>query len=308
VKLGWSTGDYENTGNGSEQSSMISQSALDTATANGDGTFNVQFSATIPDGSEAPGVAASGSGVAVIDGHPNVVLEEDGEPESIFITDAHAFFSIDESDGSPRARRKIVDTQNCLVCHQNLVLHGGNRADNVESCVGCHNPRNSDRDVREIAANPPTDGKQQESIHFTRMVHGIHAAGYRENPLQIVGFRGFTTHVFDEDRVQFPGKLNNCTTCHGDSGFELPLAASVRGTSIDTGDDREDPADDILISPTASACSSCHDSIVAAAHMEQNGGSFSTTQAALDGGEVIEQCELCHGPGRSVGVRAVHGL
>ena len=126
--------------------------------------------------------------------------------------------------------------------------------------------------------------------------------------LQIVGFRGFTTHVFDEDRVQFPGKLNNCTTCHGDSGFELPLAASVRGTSIDTGDDREDPADDILISPTASACSSCHDSSVAAAHMEQNGGSFSTTQAALDGGEVIEQCELCHGPGRSVGVRAVHGL
>ena len=42
--------------------------------------------------------------------------------------------------------------------------------------------------------------------------------------------------------------------------------------------------------------------------MEQNGASFATTQADLDGGEVLEQCATCHGAGRTYDISRVHGL
>ena len=59
--------------------------------------------------------------------------------------------------------------------------------------------------------------------------------GGMRHHLQVVGFRGFNTHVYDEDHVQFPGNLADCTACHGDSGYQLPLASSVLGSTIDTG-------------------------------------------------------------------------
>ena len=200
VKLAWATTDYHNTGNGADNASAISQSALSTATDNGDGSFQVVYLDAIPSGG-----LATGSGAAVIDGHPAVVLEGDVDPTNIFITDAVGYFSIDEASGTATPRRQSVATEQCQACHQNLVLHGSNRADNVNSCVSCHNPRNTDRGVREIAANPPTDGKDEESIDFKTMVHAIHASAMRENPLQIVGFGGFSTNVYDEEHVQYPG-------------------------------------------------------------------------------------------------------
>jgi OmcA/MtrC family decaheme c-type cytochrome len=162
--------------------------------------------------------------------------------------------------------------------------------------------------VREIAAIPPTDGKLEESIDFKTMIHGIHAAGVRENPLQIVGFRGFSTHVYDADTVHYPGILDNCLTCHTESGFQLPLAEGVLGSSVDTGEDRHDPTDDIVVTPTAAVCSSCHDDSIAKAHMESNGGSFATSQVAIDSGEEVEQCTLCHGSGKSADVATVHSV
>jgi OmcA/MtrC family decaheme c-type cytochrome len=303
VKLAWATTDYTNEGNGADNASDISQSALSTGTPNGDGSYQVEFLEAIPAGG-----VASGSGAAIIDGHPSVDVDGDGDPTNIFITDAHAFFSIDEADGQAEPRREIVEIGNCLNCHQNLVLHGSNRADNIESCVTCHNPRNTDRGVRDIASDPPTDGKQEESIDFKVMVHAIHAAAFRENPIQVVGFRGFNTHVYDEEHVHYPGRLSNCVACHGDSGFELPLADTVLGTTIDTGADRENPGDDLVVTPATAVCSSCHDGEVAAAHMETNGGNFSTSQSAIDDGTVIEECAVCHGSGRDHDVAELHQL
>ena len=48
------------------------------------------------------------------------------------------------------------------------------------------------------------------------MVHGIHAAGKRENPLKKVGFRARTTYVYDEDTVHYPGNNGNCLASHTD--------------------------------------------------------------------------------------------
>jgi OmcA/MtrC family decaheme c-type cytochrome len=308
VKMAWNTGDYTNTGNGAEaeNASSVSVNALTGAVANGDGSYSVTMPLAIPDGSLAPGIAATGSGVATIEGHPAVDYNEDGAPQSVPVGDAHAFFSIDEPDGEAVERRESVDIDNCLGCHGALVLHGSNRADNIDSCVTCHNPRNTDRSVRAIANTPPTDGKDEQSIDFKVMIHGIHAAAMRENPLQVVGFRGFTTYVYDTDAVHYPGNLGNCTACHNEDGFRLPLAASVLGTSVDTGDDVRDPGDDLVTTPTTSVCSSCHDSSGARAHMANNGGSFETSQQAIDDGESVESCSVCHGSGKIADVAAVH--
>ena len=156
--------------------------------------------------------------------------------------------------------------------------------------------------------DPPTDGKDEESLDFKTMVHGIHASRYRDEPLQIVGFRGFSTHVYDEEQVQYPGDLQNCLSCHADGTYAVPLAASALGTTFDTGSVTSDPTDDRVITPASAVCSSCHDSAGARAHMEGNGGNFDTTQAAINAGLVVEQCEVCHGTGRSVDVGEVHAL
>ncbi|TXS95586.1 OmcA/MtrC family decaheme c-type cytochrome [Parahaliea maris] len=304
VRVAWDTGDYHNTGNGADDASSVAVSASG-STPNGDGSFRVTLGQPIPDASTAPGIAASGSGVAVVEGRA-VIEDDEGESLRVPLDNAHGFFSIDEADGQATARRQSVAIGQCLVCHQSLSLHGDNRSNNIDSCVTCHNPRNTDREVRAIAATPPTDGKAEESLDFKTMIHGIHAAGIRENPLQIVGFRGFTTYVYDEDTVHYPGNIGNCRACHTESGFTLPLASTVLGSTVDTGDLHDDPRDDTVVTPTTAVCSSCHDDSVARAHMTANGGSFDTTQAALDNAEVVEQCSVCHGEGRTADVAEVH--
>ncbi|QIB66367.1 OmcA/MtrC family decaheme c-type cytochrome [Kineobactrum salinum] len=306
VRLAWDTRDYHNTGNGSDNASSIGVNALASASANGDGSYSVTLPLPVPNSDTAPGIAASGSGVAVIDGHPAVDYNDDGTAENVPVGDVHAFFPIDEADGLAVPRRQSVELEQCLVCHGSLVFHGDNRADNIDSCVSCHNPRNTDRDTRAVAANPPTDGKQEESLDFKHLIHGIHAAAMRTEPLQIVGFRGFTTYSYDTSTVHYPGRLDNCLACHRDSGFSLPLAEGVLATTVDTGPEPADPRDDRVATAATTACAGCHDSPEARAHMTANGGHFNTTQQAVDNGEVVEQCALCHGAGRSQDVAEVH--
>ncbi len=308
VRMAWNTRDYTNTGNGAEDASSVAANALKEAVPNGDGSYNITMPLAIPDGSQRPFIPATGSGAAVIEGRLALALEEGAAPAQVPLTNVHSFFSIDEPDGKAVPRRTSVELDNCLSCHQVLSLHGSNRTDDINSCVTCHNPRNTDRAVREIAATPPTDGKREESIDFKRMIHGIHAAGIRENPLQIVGFRGLNTYIFNEEEVQYPGNLANCVACHTATGYTLPLASGVLGSSINTGVDLQSPVDDTVISPTTAVCSSCHDGEEAGAHMVANGGSFNTTQGALDSGKVVETCNVCHASGRVADVTEVHAI
>ena len=236
------------------------------------------------------------------------MLESGATASTVPLTNVHSFFSINEANGEAVPRRTSVALDNCLSCHQDLVLHGSNRTNDIDSCVTCHNPRNTDRDVRAIAVTPPTDGKTEESIDFKQMVHGIHAAAMRENPLQIVGFRGFTTYVYDEESVHYPGNLANCVACHTDDGYTLPLPSGVLGTTIDTGADLQSPVDDTVITPVSAACSSCHDGAESISHMTLQGGSFNTTQEAIDNGTVVETCSVCHGEGRGADVSVVHDI
>ncbi|MCB1707787.1 MAG: OmcA/MtrC family decaheme c-type cytochrome [Halioglobus sp.] len=308
IDLAWPTTDYTNTGNQQDDASAVSLDALK-GTPVGDGSYMI--TSTVP----IPPVAADGSAVAGLEGHPAVNIGSAAEPneQRIAFTNVHQFFSVNEPNGQPVARRTSVELTSCLDCHQTLSLHGSNRTDDIQVCVACHNPRNTDREVREALAAagrvpPPTDGKDEESIDFKRMVHGIHAAAVRENKLQIVGFGGFSVHVYDEEEVQFPGDLSNCTACHTSDGFTLPLPSGVLGTTIDTGSNHASPVDDTVITPITAVCSSCHDGQTATAHMMDNGGSFDTTQKAIDEGQVVETCDVCHATGRDADVAVKHNV
>ena len=306
VTVGWSTSDFTNTGNASEEANTVSINALANSEDRGGGVFRVTSPVAIPDGTLAPGVAATGSGAVTIEGHAAELFAL--PVAQIPIENALSYFSIDEPSGEPLARREVADLALCNNCHDRLEFHGDNRSENLPGCATCHNARNTDRGVRDIALDPPSDGKDEESIDFKTMIHALHAAAIRDNPLQVVGFSGFFTAVYDRAHVQYPGDIADCTECHVGPTYALPLPDSVLGTSIDAGDDLEDPADDVVVSPATAVCASCHDGAVAAAHMESNGGSFSTSQADLDDNTVVEQCEVCHRSGASSDVAVVHGL
>jgi len=310
IDIAWASRDYTNTGNQGNNANAVEVNALTTAQANGDGSFTVTSPVAIPDGSLAPNIAMSGSGGVNIEGHPGVELAANESDESdiqrIAMTNVVDYFSIDEPDGQAKERRSVVALENCLSCHGQLAMHGNNRTDNIETCVLCHNPRNTDKRVRDIAINSPTDNKLEESLDFKTMVHAIHATDYRTKPLQVVGYGGFSTHVYDDETIHYPNNVGNCLTCHDNDSFTLPLSDEVLATTVSTGIDIHDPSDDVVVSPTAAVCSSCHDKNTAIAHMEVNGGNFSTSQADVDSGVVLEQCSVCHGKGRTYAVELMH--
>lgn len=306
ASIAWSTTDYTNTGNDDPEASAVVFDVLSSAENIGDNVFRVTSPVAIPDGSTEPFVAATGSGAATIEGHPAEVT--DSAVVRIPVANVLTYFSIDEPGDVPTPRREITDLSLCLNCHDTVSLHGANRTDNLQACATCHNPRNTDREVREIALVPPTDGKDEESLDFKTMIHAIHAAGFRESPLQIVGFRGFSTHVYDENTVHYPAPLGNCRSCHIGESFDLPLAGAVLGTTVDTGDDHNSPVDDVVVSPASAVCASCHDSADSIAHMEMYGGDFSTSQLFIDNGTTTEQCTDCHSPGGFSDISEAHGL
>lgn len=100
--------------------------------------------------------------------------------------------------------------------------------------------------------------------------------------------------------------------------YALPISTKSLGSTINTGSTQAtantlrtvdvDPAPDLRITPTAAACSACHDGSSAKNHMVQTGGaSFSTLQSNILPG-VTEKCVNCHGPGKSEDVRRVHEI
>jgi OmcA/MtrC family decaheme c-type cytochrome len=228
-------------------------------------------------------------------------------------------------------RRPVVDIRKCQACHDGqqhgdtvvprLSLHGGNRNENLAVCVVCHNPNQTDVPYRYLPTDPAVDPRvagPETPIDFKTMVHSIHAGEFREKPFVVIGFR---SSVNDFSHVKFPGELRDCLKCHvevnGKGTFELPLAKSVLGTTVNTRSTYRvtppalrtisvNPTDDVKISPTAAVCSSCHDKAEVRTHMIRTGGaSFSTKQSAI-GTTVIERCANCHGPGKDKDVRRAH--
>lgn len=197
-------------------------------------------------------------------------------------------------------RRKIVDINNCDQCHERLSLHGGNRTNNPNLCVMCHNPNATDRGVRPVGVT--VDGLQEQPITFGPMVHRIHRGeGMYSSQYVIYGFGG---SFFDFKEVRFPGKLNQCTTCHLPGTYQLPIADGALARSVNTGNDKASPWDDLNVSPTGSACTGCHDTPSAQAHAMVSSIFYSSS---LHGTE-NDSCAVCHGAGEAYDVKNVHGV
>jgi OmcA/MtrC family decaheme c-type cytochrome len=75
----------------------------------------------------------------------------------------------------------------------------------------------------------------------------------------------------------------------------------------------------LVMSPTVSVCSACHDSTLARSHMELNGGVFYRARSSTDVfgatagnaagtavSQKVEQCFVCHASGRTAGITEVH--
>ena len=156
------------------------------------------------------------------------------------------------ADGTlPATRRAIVDTAACLKCHVgSLYQHGGNRVDNVDMCVMCHNEASSEQNVRlldGIDATEAYDGQAGQTYGFKTLLHAVHSAGetgkitmvYRTNGVYVWTAQGVTppnwpgtgaqtvygsvpagtnpngtTRTHNLHAPTYPRSLNDCAACH----------------------------------------------------------------------------------------------
>jgi OmcA/MtrC family decaheme c-type cytochrome len=315
VKLGWSTSDFGNDGSGQSFGQPVSINLLNNPAVVAGitaGTYTVTSTLAVP-------ATQTGTLRVMMEGHPAGDVTTAGS-----FTDRLAVKSVFKDSaitGSVVARRIVVDIAKCNVCHNVLSLHGNNRTDEPGVCAVCHNPNATDANQRPKSATGVltggVDGKLEESIDFKTMIHGIHAGqadkgGFRTKGITIYGFGG---GVNDFSNVVFPGKLNDCTACHTGTSYQLtgiwdaPTANGILGNTISTGASASNAADNLRITPIAAVCSSCHDSAVAKLHMQDtfNAANFSATQATINAA-APEACSFCHGAGRVLDVKVVHGV
>ncbi len=360
VDIAWDTRDYNNAGGYAARPARANQINVyggsattnygfasvqlplyPAATDNGDGTYTVTDLEPIPDSTVFPNLAAAGSGAVAIEGRavgaPLTTIPATTAGLRLPIKADVAYFGI--TDTVPVERRVVVDAATkCDNCHDQLSLHGGSRNDNVQLCVFCHNPNNTDvqnssrvkfaNGLSKTAAEGQTalDGKKEESIDLKRMIHGIHAAGYRTNGIVVSGT--------DFGDVRFPGILNDCSACHTTKTisrvvygtyeltdiWEQPTLNNILASTIDStpglaeansssevNASLQNPVDDLNISPIAAVCSSCHDTVLQKSHMISNGAVFDQTQTVISA-SVIETCPVCHGPGAVEDVKVVHAV
>ncbi|MBP7124800.1 OmcA/MtrC family decaheme c-type cytochrome [Myxococcota bacterium] len=155
--------------------------------------------------------------------------------------------------------------------------------------------------------------------NLKEMLHAIHGAAIRTGAFREVRDRG-TSGVFyyDFSHVTYPNNKDACLACHKTGTYlTVPEGASATTWRTSNGiDDRTNilaarttvpNAQDTVATPYASACYSCHDSAMAKAHMEQNGGQIGVDRQSMTN-PPLETCALCHGAGRAADVKVAHGL
>jgi OmcA/MtrC family decaheme c-type cytochrome len=162
------TSDYGYTNFGSDVTTngYVSEDATK-ATCGTDGTCLYQFLHAIP--ANAKGTFSIGMegrrGYTINADTTASVATEYGAVNKVFD------FSV---DGSPiQHRRQVVDITKCNVCHASLSVHGENR-NQIEMCVLCHNPSETDVARRPTATNPADKNAPPQSVNCALMIHKIH--------------------------------------------------------------------------------------------------------------------------------------
>ena len=191
----------------------------------------------------------------------------------------------------------------CLECHQVFEGHGGNRVNNVQVCVMCHNPSltSSGRTITASPINPAitalfgTDPLAYPEVpnNFKELIHGLHAREMRVN--EFVDIRNRLDGVLVRgEEVTYPGDLSHCTKCHAGTTYQNVQVTNglLTTTKITTGVAGETLAQinaaratvpnatDLVNTPTASACGYCHDTPAAVSHFVTMGGEIKAPRGA----------------------------
>lgn len=221
---------------------------------------------------------AKGSYSIHIEGYKNATLLE-GTAKQVTVRDAGEnkiiHFSVDGSKVEPR--RKVVDLAKCNDCHGKLSLHGGNR-NQIETCVACHNPKETD------AARRPAAAKPDESISFAHMIHKIHTGHEIGQSYVVYGF-GNTPHEYSH--VGYPGDRRNCDSCHVNGSQNVPLSDKLQ--PVVNPRSLVNP-----LQPATAACVGCHVSRDALSH------------ALVNTSQLGESCGACHGTSADFSVTRIH--
>ena len=138
--------------------------------------------------------------------------------------------------GKADDRRQVVDTGLCLNCHVgSLYQHGGNRVDNVDMCMLCHNVAANDEYVRVneigVDASESYDGRAGQAFGMKEMAHGIHPAGATGNPIVIYRNRGIYAWADDVSKLNNWPTETNCTDRFGRPGSVVAGADDPTATN-----------------------------------------------------------------------------
>jgi len=264
----------------------VSESATTAAQCGGDGTCTYTFTHSVP--ANASGTFAIGMEgrrtETLLPGTTTQVDVQYGGDNKV------TYFSV---DGSPvKPRRQITQIANCNQCHYDLTLHGSNRND-VEMCVLCHNPSNTDVAQRPSASDPAERTKPPQGINFNLLIHRIHTGENLKDAGKNYTVIGRNGSVNDFTKIRFPalspqgnpGDTRNCDKCH------LNESQSTSGGVNDV----LDPQGFINpVKPNSSACIGCHVTAAASSH-------------ALANTTVIgESCTVCHSANAAFSVDKLH--
>ena len=226
-------------------------------------------------------------------------------------------------------RRLIVDTAKCNSCHGALgvkpTFHAGQRND-AQTCTFCHNvnrtnsgwPVNINYDVHAIhngnsgqrtnkfsweatagakfwEVGYPGQLKNCEGCHIAGMYDFSAASSSAAVPNLLmttaasgtISAAGFTIVTGLETVTAASAVISPYVTAGTNYGAVFSFNANT-GVTVPAADTT------LVLSPISAACSGCHDSTIARAHMQNNGGTVfgPRTEAKAK----TEQCLVCHGP------------
>lgn len=237
---------------------------------------------------------------------------------------------------------RVFDVQVCATCHNPNLTSSGRTFDptavtptisaSIETTLACDPADPADLSSCGVQPDKPLavgvlDGTNpltwpEATQNIKDLVHGIHAAELRADPMRFVRIRGIARpYAFNE--VSYPGTLSSCEGCHNSDTYytnlppgELPSTQIVpsaqpddRASLIAARQDGNLPnTTDIVTTPAAAACFSCHDSLLSWAHMEQNGGLINAERSEVEASTDIETCGVCHDAGKSADVAVIHGF
>jgi OmcA/MtrC family decaheme c-type cytochrome len=269
----------------------VSETAGPTAKCDTAGNCTYQFTAVVPaaaKGTFAIGAEARRTATLL----PGTVQQQNvnyGATNVVF------YFSVDGSTVTPR--RQVVDLAKCQNCHVSLQLHGANRNDNIQYCVFCHNPLDTDGALRSSATNPADKLAPAQGVNMAYMVHRIHwGAGMASaGASYIVVGNGGSHNDFGD--VTYPamgptgstGFVQSCYMCHT-TGTEAVLP--IGKNAVINPSSPLSPA-----GATTSACTACHTDNSVFAH------ALSNTDPKFG-----ESCDVCHGTGGEFDATKVHAV